>query len=439
MEYYSYHLIIFMRSRARVGSNASIRNQVRETASLARIAAEISSSLRYEEILNHVYRSFRSLLPYDRIGLALVTDSGRVVRSIGTRSSARKLYLPPGYRAPLKGSSLAKILRTGHPRIINDLKRYLRLHPQSDSTRRIVAEGMRSSLTYPLSAQGKPVGFIFFSSRKTGAYDRTHIDSFSRVATLLSLAVEKGRLYKELEDADEMKNRVMGIAAHDLRNPLTVVIGHLALIQEGPAEPELKEELAIVQRKCKQMLSIIDSLLDSSIIQSRGLELNLREIDLKEFLTQLCSDSQILAETKDIKLALKASPRLPTVMGDHFRLLQTFDNLISNAVKYSQPKTTITLAARLVAGAAEIAVTDQGQGIPAREFSLLFKEFGRASSKPTGGERSVGLGLSIAQRIVKAHGGSIRVRSVPGAGTSFIVRLPLKTPRRGRVIFDLRR
>lgn len=412
-----------------------MRRQAREAAGLARIAEAVSSSLKLEEMVDHAYESFRSLLPYDRIGLALVVDGGRVVRSVAVRSNARKIFIPPGYFAPLKGSSLAKILKTGKPRIISDLQKYLSEHPRSDSSRRIVAEGMRSSLTYPLIASGKPVGFIFFSSRKSGAYSVAHVVSFRRIAVLLSFAVEKSCLYKKLEDADEMKNRLMGIAAHDLRNPLTVAIGYLALIEEAPGGAAVRENAGIVRSKCQQMLSIIDNLLDSSLIQSRGLELSLQSLDLREFLRRICSDSRVLAEPKGIKLELELPAEIPALTADRFRLLQAFDNLISNAIKYSPPKTTITLSARTAAGAVEISVADQGQGIPAEELPLLFKEFGRASVRPTAGERSIGLGLSIAQRMVKAHGGAIRVESEPGVGTTFTVSLPLRVPSGGRVLW----
>jgi len=415
--------------------DAALRQQVREAASLARIAEEISASLLFEDILGHVYTSFRTLLPYDRIGLALVDDGGRVVRSIGARSRARKIYIPPGYSAHLKGSSLGKILKTGKPRIINDLKEYLSGHPRSDSTRRIVAEGMRSSLTYPLIAQGRPVGFIFFSSRQRGAYAAEHVDSFRRVATLLSLSVEKGRLYKRLEEADQMKNRIMGIVAHDLSNPLTVVIGYLGLMRDDAANAALKEEVEIILRNCKKMSSIIDSLLDSSVARAGGLKLSPAGLDLRKFLGQICVDSRILAEPKSISLKLELPPELPELSADHFRLLQAFDNLISNAVKYSFPNTTITLSARVAARAVEVSVADQGQGIPPGELSKLFKEFGRTSVQPTAGERSIGLGLSIAYRIVKAHGGTIRVKSRPGAGTVFTVSLPLQAKKGGRVLF----
>ncbi|OGS01596.1 MAG: hypothetical protein A2V88_06045 [Elusimicrobia bacterium RBG_16_66_12] len=428
-----------MKTLLRPKSSETLRRQIREAARLALIVEAISSSLRFEEILDRVYKSFRGLLPYDRIGLALVADAGRVVRSIGARSNARKLHIAPGYFSLLKGSSLAKILKTGKPRIISDLTAYLREHPRSDSTRRIVAEGMRSSLTYPLIAQGRPVGFIFFSSRKRNVYAEEHIAVFRRVATLLSIAVEKGCLYKELEEADEMKNRLMGIAAHDLRNPLTVAIGYLALLQEDAASDAVRENVAIVQGKCRQMLSIVDSLLDSSLIQSRGLELSPDDIDLREFLGQICAGSRILAEPKDIKLKLELPPELPKLTADRSRLLEVFDNIIGNAIKYSPPKTAITLSARAVARAVEISVANEGQGIPAAELPLLFKEFGRTSVRPTAGERSIGLGLSIAQRIVKAHGGTIRVKSRSGVGTTFTVALPLRARRGGRVLFDLRR
>ncbi|HAZ08940.1 MAG TPA: hypothetical protein DCZ01_10565 [Elusimicrobia bacterium] len=419
-------------------SYRALRRQVRETATLARIAQEISSSLLFEDILDRVYKSFRGILPYDRIGLAVINETGHEVIAIGARSNARKLHIETGYTATLKTSSLEKIIKTGKPRIINDLRAYLHKHPESDSTRRIVAEGIRSNLTFPLCAQGKRVGFIFFSSRKTGAYTRAHIDSFQRLATMLSIAVEKGRLYREATQANEMKNRLLGIAAHDLRNPLTVVIGYLTIMQDEPADIACQSELTIVMRKCKQMLELVDGLLDSSILESRGLELNLQRLDLDAFLKQICADSRILAEAKSISLELKIEPDLPALSADRVRLQQTFENLISNAIKYSPPAKTVSISARAAARCVEVCVSNEGQGIPKEELPRLFKEFGRANVRPTGGERSVGLGLSIAQRIAKAHGGSIRVENLPGTGASFIVSLPYQRKRLGKKFLDLR-
>ena len=424
----------FLRKRADVG-----RWRPREAERLVGLAEEISAGLHLEEILRRVYKSFRGLLPYDRIGLALLEDKGRLVRAIAASSDSRQIHILPGYCAPLKGSSLAEIIKTGRPRILNDLKAYLLVHPGSESTRMIVDEGLRSSLTCPLVAQGKSIGFLFFSSRKANTYRREHVDSYLRLATLLSLSVEKGRLYEDLKEADQVKNRLLGIAAHDLRNPLSVMIGHLALLQEDPANGAIKFELEILRRKSRQMLSMIDGLLDSSLAESKGLELEMKSLDLREFLERVCADNAILAEGKSIRIEPKLPSDLPSVMADGARLQQVLENLISNAIKYSPSGRTVVVSARAAGRGTEISVADEGQGIPAEDLPLLFQEFGRSKSvKPTGGERSVGLGLSIARRIVEAHGGSLRVESVPGVGTTFTVSLPLKKDARSKAILDLR-
>jgi len=129
----------------------------------------------------------------------------------------------------MEGSSLQKIIETGAPRILNDLSAYLLNHPESESTRRIVADGVRSSLTCPLVSQGKPIGFIFFSSESPNTFNETHVGFFMKIANKLAMIVEKGRLYQQLKELNDTKNRFLGIAAHDLRSPLAAVKGFLNL------------------------------------------------------------------------------------------------------------------------------------------------------------------------------------------------------------------
>lgn len=173
-----------------------------EASALLELGERISSGLLLPEVLDQVFESFRSIIPYDRIGCSMLEDRGRSVRAVWARSlGKRPLKLRAGYSAPLQGSSLAGIIETGRPRILNDLEHYLREHPESHSTRLVVAEGVRSSLTCPLVAQGKRVGFVFFSSNRPGAYAERHIELFLQIAGQLSFIVEKGRLYQELLQA----------------------------------------------------------------------------------------------------------------------------------------------------------------------------------------------------------------------------------------------
>jgi class 3 adenylate cyclase len=142
----------------------------------------------------------------------LVEDDGRTARSIWVRSKLPGVEIPVGYSARLEGSSLQAVLESGSPRILNDLEAYLREHPDSENTRRIVADGIRSSLTCPLIAVGKPVGFLFFSSTAPHTYDDVHVELYLRVAEHLSLIIEKSRLYRQVVEAKrevEVRNQLI--------------------------------------------------------------------------------------------------------------------------------------------------------------------------------------------------------------------------------------
>ena len=186
--------------------------------SLSRVTEKVNSGMTLDEVLGFVYDSFQPLIPYDRIGVALIEDGG-VVRARWTRSAASEIHLGEGYAAPLQGSSLQQVLASGEPRLINDLEAYLAAHPQSDSTRRIVREGMRSSLTGPLVARGRPVGFIFFSSLRPHAFGDPHTELFRQIAGQLSLIVEKSLLLEELAASNrkllEAQHALQHQAAHD--------------------------------------------------------------------------------------------------------------------------------------------------------------------------------------------------------------------------------
>ena len=202
------------RALARLG--AALERQFAEANALIRLGERVNAGLVLGDILDQVFDSFRSVIPYDRIGCSLLEEEGRTVRAVYSRSLGAAPGLGIGYSAPLAGSSLVGIIETGRPRIINDLEQYLREHPGSHSTRLVLSDGVRSSLTCPLVALGKRVGFVFFSSNRTGSYSERHVELLTRIAGQLSLVVEKGRLYADLLQAKadlEAANRTLSQVA----------------------------------------------------------------------------------------------------------------------------------------------------------------------------------------------------------------------------------
>jgi serine phosphatase RsbU (regulator of sigma subunit) len=175
-----------------------VHQREEEIRRLLRVTENINRGLGLEEVLEFLYQELRSIIPFNRIGCALIDEHERVIARWAR--SDHPLYLGKGFRAPLAGSTLAEIVRTGRSRIINDLETYLRQKPQSVATELIVREGMRSSLTCPLVVQGRAVGFLFFSSDQPSAYSGAHVEFFQQIAGQLSLIVEKGRLYSDLAE-----------------------------------------------------------------------------------------------------------------------------------------------------------------------------------------------------------------------------------------------
>lgn len=401
--------------------------QFSELNQLLAITERINAGLMLEDVLNYFYESFHTIIPYQRIGLALIDEAGTGVYARWARADYETTTLTTGYTAPLAGSSLQKLIDTGQPRIINDLEAYLVEHPESESTRRIVGEGIRSSLTCPLIAMNKPIGFIFFSSTSANTYRDLHVGLFRQIAGQIALAIEKSRLYQELYNLNQVKNKFVGVAAHDLRSPLGIFRGYLTLFLNGivgEVPPNQRELLMRMNAKCIQMTRLIDDTLDISMIESGRIELRPSDVQLNDFLWETIESNELLARAKSIRMKLDIDSTPITIRMDPDRIGQVLANLISNAIKFSHPDTQITLSAATDENEITISVSDQGQGIPENELPMLFSDYGRTSTKPTAGERSTGLGLAIVKRIVNAHGGRIWVTSRLGAGSTFSFAIP---------------
>jgi signal transduction histidine kinase len=231
-----------------------------------------------------------------------------------------------------------------------------------------------------------------------------------------------------LEEANRTKNLFLGMAAHDLRNPSGNIgaLAELILDEETTmSRAERNKWLGLIRSQAESMLNLLEDLLDISKIEAGKVELHPESTVLATYVEEMRNRNRLLAEKKKITLTTVVAPGLPAVALDENRIGQVLNNLLSNAFKYSPINTSVVLGVRAISGTIEFSVLDQGQGIPPDEIPKLFGAFQRASTKPTAGEKSTGLGLCISKKIVEAHGGKIGVESEPGRGSRFWFTLPV--------------
>lgn len=238
---------------------------------------------------------------------------------------------------------------------------------------------------------------------------------------------------KELEEQNhklkilnEQKNELLGIAAHDLRNPLGVIQGFAEMLEEQTSD-KLKEYASTINLASGKMLQLLNDLLDISKIEAGKLDLKLTETDFINLVEQNIKINRYLALNKEIRLFVDYEKAPLIVLIDGEKIEQVLNNLIGNAIKYSPRNTTVRVKIFTKNDQLVTQVTDQGQGIPAHELSGIFQPFKKASSAPTGGESSHGLGLAIVKKIIEGHQGTILVESEIGKGSTFTFTLPLKS------------
>ena len=233
----------------------------------------------------------------------------------------------------------------------------------------------------------------------------------------------------ELRQLNEVKSQLLGMAAHDLRNPLSVVsvASQFLLDDASRALPEAKRTdfMRRINASSEFMLKLIDDLLDVAKIESGKLDLELKDEDLCALIEENLTMNRMLAERKGIRLDFAHECGVPRFRFDRGKVEQVLNNLISNALKFSRSGTAVTVTAARVNGSAVVSVRDNGQGIPAEELGKLFKPFSKTSVRSTDGEKSTGLGLAISRKIVEGHRGRIWAESEVGKGSTFSFSLPV--------------
>ena len=257
----------------------------------------------------------------------------------------------------------------------------------------------------------------------------SYFEELSRLNNeLVNIQRELAKKNRELDELSKLKNQFLGIAAHDLRNPLGVIMGFSAYILEEDREKLTEDQIMMLEAiltSSEFMRGLINNLLDVSAIESGKLELDFVKGDLILLINKNISLNRIIAQKKNIDINFIVQEEIPEVYFDNSKIEQVINNLLSNAIKFSKPGTLITVEAVRKDKEVVVSVIDQGQGIPEEELEKLFKPFSTTSVQSTAGEKSTGLGLSIVRNVILKHQGKVWVDSRVGKGSTFYFSLPL--------------
>jgi signal transduction histidine kinase len=327
----------------------------------------------------------------------------------------------------------AQVLRTRQP-IVMDIRSPAvtdQLAPDDLHCSLIAHLQPQSGIILPLLARDQMIGTIgLYTTRAPRRYRTEDQAVLEELARRVASALEKAWLYQEAQEAIREREAFLAVASHEVRNPLTTLLGHAQLLRrrlahEAARARDLTDTDTIIAQ-AQRVNQLLSDLLDASNVTSGQLTIQAEPLELVALVAQLVAELSPSAPTHTLTYTAHRGPLV--IVGDAGRLQQVLHNLIRNAMKYSPAGSTVAVATDRAGSRARLTVSDAGVGIPAAELPHLFKRFyrvTRASGEQISGS---GIGLYVVKDIVARHGGVIDVQSTEGVGSTFTVYLPLALP-----------
>jgi len=391
----------------------------------ARVAARAST----EDVLAFVFERTAPVCPGDRLSVAFVEDDGQRLVSHHTIARYAPLVLDRGFAADLRQSSLERVLASGAVRVIGDLTEYLARHPDSRSSRALVAEGVRSSITCPLHVESRAVGVLFRSSREPHAFSPRHAALHLALTERLAQAIEKTYRLEQLRAANQAYSEVLAFVSHELKSPVAAMVSTAQLLRDGYvgalSDPQ-REAVSRIVARGQYLLDLVRDYLELARLEGGSVAYAPRaDVDLERDVLSLALDvTRPEVERRQVHVEIVAPADLGPVHLDPALLRVVLVNLLSNAVKYGRDAGRLRVELRRDPGELVLTVWNEGPGFPPAEQARLFRKFSRLQVPELLRERGSGVGLYTVWRLVGLHGGRVTARSEPGAWAEFTVHVP---------------
>ncbi|XWX02657.1 GAF domain-containing protein [Aggregatilineales bacterium SYSU G02658] len=415
-------------------TDLQLAQRVRELEALEKIDSELNRTLDVSQVATITVRSALQTLNAQAGALGIVHETTKRLEIVGIEG-----YTPEEYPAGADGlmwsletGILKRVMRSRQPDLATDV----RIDP--DYTPGL--HGSLSQMTLPMFSGDTINAILILEKSQLPRFTLSDWAFAQRLAEHASIAIANAQLYDALTQANKSKSEFMGFAAHELKNPLTSVIGFADLLRQGMTGALNEQQqglINIIHSNANRMQSIIADLRDSAKMDANEFSVDLAPMQIARVVQETVRPFAQFMRDKQQTLVNQVPDDLPLVMGDENRLIQVLTNLVSNAHKYSPENTTITITAQVIYDYVDrqgkrrepmlrISVIDQGIGISEEDQKRLFRErYFRSTNQRALEQPGTGLGMTLTYGIVEKHNGEIWVESELGKGSTFHVAIPL--------------
>lgn len=434
-----------------VTQNLRLEQEARERseriAAINQIANVINSSLEAGRVYESIVVEVRKLFSFDYAAVALLDQEGATFHT-------RQLWPEPlsGHEPEMRedgaGSAAAWVAEEKRCLIVD------RIDVDAPQFARQFPAQVQSCLCVPLYATGRIIGTLNLGSRYRAAFSKHEVEVLEQMAPHLAVAIRNAELLEnlqqsleevtrareklheaneELKTLDELKTNLLSNVSHELRTPLVSVMGYTDMIlnsKVGPINETQQEYLGISLRNIEKLVTLIENLLDFSRLHRGDEDLVFDTFDLVDCARSSMQIVKPVADSREIQLIVNSPQEKVLVEGDKGKIGQVFNNLLSNAVKFNANGGRVQIDIAINEETADVTCSDTGIGIPEAALDKIFSRFYQVDSSSTRKYGGTGIGLAIAQDIMRLHGSRITVTSTPGEGAVFRFALPLSVPRR---------
>lgn len=390
------------------------------------IGQMLNSTLDLAQLLETIIQTAADLLATQAASILLMDErTGELFFAASTGSSREELR---AIKVPLEGSIAGAIYRTGEPIIVGDVSGDSRHYTGVDQS---ISFHTRSLLGVPLQVRSRCIGVLEAINKLNGEqFEESDVRLLLAMASHAAIAIENARLVanlreanRRLSDLDRLKTNFISIASHELRTPLMIVQGFASFLREQ-ASGEMTGDLDMVLRGASKLQAIIDQMTNLNYLEAGLSELKRENLVVQNLVEDIAREWGPLAAAKQQTLTVNVPPTPIFVHADRSKIDLALSNVMNNAVKFTPENGHIAVQVISHTGRVEIAVVDDGVGIPKEELGRVFERFYQVEDHLTRHYGGLGLGLAIAKEVIEQHGGRIWAESGDGQGSRFRITLP---------------